>query len=318
VRARVSGDLLQVDIRERPFDASPPLPDALARILAVARRLTAPPDVAARLAAHLPGEPEARVRLECLLTLVREFAGHPATREALLAARTDGSEEVRLRAGAALGPEGRACLLDLASDDVVEDSCAARAVGALDEHLGWARAEEILARALRRARIATAMACVEALRRWGGEDAVPCLARVLGAETGEVGVAAAGALGATGAGAAEAPLVAALAGGAVGVQVAAARALGRVGSVSAVPSLRDAAERSRDRELHRAVRQAVAEIPSRLPGAAPGQLSLTEVEGGAGRLSLADEDAEGRVSLAESEEPTPLAGRSRSRGREPA
>jgi HEAT repeat protein len=349
VRARISGDLLRVEIRERPFQAPPPLSDALARIMEVSRRLAAPSDVAARLGTNLSEEPEPRVRLECLLALVHEFPDHPATRTALLAARTDASEEVRLRAGAALGPEGRACLVDLASDDAAGDSCAARAVNALGEHLERARAEEILLRALRRRRVAPALACLETLGRWGGEEAVPCLAKVLGAEMGEIGVVAARALGATGAAAAEGPLVEVLAGGAgewpgsatrvpgatgdevperplaaglaaagVELQVAAARALGRVGSVSAVPALRDAAERSRDHELRRAVRQAVAEIQSRLRGAAPGQLSLAEAEGGAGRLSLVEEDVEGRVSLAEGEEPAPVAEPPRGRGREPA
>jgi hypothetical protein len=318
VRARVSGDLLQVDIRERPFAASPPLSDALARVVAVARRLTAPPDVAARLAANLRGEPDPRVRLACLLALVREFLDHPSTREALLAARADAGEEVRLRAGTALGPEGRGCLLDLAAGEGVEDSCAARAVEALGPHLERARAEEILSRTLPRRHVATARACLATLGRWGGEEAVPGLARVLGAEEGEIGVAAARALGATGAAAAEGPLATALASETAELQIAAARALGRVGSVSAVPALRDAGEHARDRELKRAVRQAVAEIQSRLPGAAPGQLSLAGAEGGAGRLSLADEDAEGRVSLADSEEAAPVAEPPHGRGREPA
>jgi hypothetical protein len=318
VRARVSGDLLQVDVRERPFAASPRLSDALTRVIAVSRRLTAPPEVAARLAADLPGEPEPRVRLGCLLTLVREFPDHPATREALLTARADGSEEVRLRAALALGAEGQACLVDLASGDAVSDSCAARAVDALGEHLDPARAAEVLSRALRHRHVATAVACLEALGRWGGEKAVPGLAKVLGAEKGEIGAAAARALGATAADAAEGPLVEALTGGAVELQVAAARALGRVASVSAVPVLRDAAERSRDHELRRAVRQAVAEIQSRLRGAAPGQLSLAEAEGGAGQLSLAEEDAGGRVSLAGEEEGASAAGPPPERGREPA
>jgi HEAT repeat protein len=347
VRARVSGDLLQVEIRERLFEPGPDLCQALSRLLAVARRLTTPRDVAARLAANLPGEPNPRVRLECLLTLMREFPAHAATRAALLAARTDASAEVRLRAGSALGAEGRDCLLELASGHGAEDSCAARAVGALGERLEWMKAEEILAQALHHRRVATAMACLEALGRWGGEGAVPGLAKVLRVEMGEIAVAAARALGATGAVAAEGSLVRALTGGAgeqedasapaagvtgadaaerplaaalaaeaVELKVAAARALGRVGTVSAVPALRDAGERSRDRELHRAVRQAVAEIQSRLPGAAPGQLSLSEAESGAGQLSLADDDVGGRVSLAESEEPTPPALPPRAPGRE--
>ena len=320
VTARLAGDLLKVEVRQRLFEPHwRELPGMLSRVLALALRLAAPRDVAARLAANLRGDPEPRVRLECLLTLVREFPPHVATREALLSAREDPNPEVRLRAGIALGlREGRACLLDLAASLAVEDSCAARAVSALGEHLERARVEEILGRALRRRRLATATACLDTLGRWGGEPGVPCLAKVLAVETGDVGAAAAHALGATGAAAAEEPLVRALASEAVDVRIAVARALGRVGSVAAVPQLRDAAERARHRELDRAARQAVAEIQSRLEGAVPGQLSLAQAEGGAGQLSLADEDVDGRVSLVEDQEPVPSTGPVRAKDREPA
>ena len=78
------------------------------------------------------------------------------------------------------------------------------------------------------------------------------------------------------------------------VSVAAAQALGRAGTVTAVAPLREAAERSAD--LRRAARQAIAEIQARLAGAEPGQLSLADGEAGA--LSLADGEP-GRLSLAD-------------------
>ena len=79
------------------------------------------------------------------------------------------------------------------------------------------------------------------------------------------------------------------------VQVAAARALGRAGTVAAVAALREAMPPHGD--LLRSVgRQAIAEIQARLAGAEPGQLSLAGGEAGA--LSLADGEP-GRLSLAD-------------------
>jgi hypothetical protein len=85
------------------------------------------------------------------------------------------------------------------------------------------------------------------------------------------------------------------------VALAGAKALGRAGTVGAVPVLRDAAKRGGD--LARAGRQAIAEIQSRLTGAEPGQLSLAVGEVGA--LSFADGES-GRLSLVE-EGKTPAA-----------
>jgi hypothetical protein len=83
------------------------------------------------------------------------------------------------------------------------------------------------------------------------------------------------------------------------VAVAAARALGRAGTVASVPPLREAMQRRG--ELRSAARQAIAGIQARLTGAAPGQLSLAR--GDAGALSLADGAGEpGRLSLAEEAE----------------
>jgi len=72
-----------------------------------------------------------------------------------------------------------------------------------------------------------------------------------------------------------------------------------VGGASAVPALREAAERhARDGDLSRAVLQAVAEIHARIQGAEPGQLSLATAAAQTGQLSLTDEEAAGRLSIA--------------------
>ena len=268
------------------------LHEVLAEVLALARRLAPPEDVAQRLADNLKTEPVAGVRRQCLTALAREFGHHPAAREALLAACEDPDAEVRLRAGIALGGEGWETLLALAGGEGAEDRITAQAVAALGSHLTTPQAQEVLGRALRTRREATARACLLTL---GGRRraAVSTLAKVLAVETPGLASAAADALGETGDAAAEVPLLAALRGPHAAVRLAAARALGRAGSVAAVLPLKEA-ERE-DSALRAAARQAIAEIQARLAGAAPGQLSLAAAESGA--LSLAD-DHPGRLSLA--------------------
>ena len=91
---------------------------------------------------------------------------------------------------------------------------------------------------------------------------------------------------------AEGPFLAALASPSPGAVLAATRGLERVGTVQAVPALRDVEARGGD--LARAARMAIGAIKSRLSGASPGQVSLAG--GDAGQLSVA-ESADGRVSL---------------------
>jgi hypothetical protein len=114
-----------------------------------------------------------------------------------------------------------------------------------------------------------------------------------------VAVAAAKALGSTASPTAEPPLIMALQRGSPSLRAAAANALGRIGSIAALPALKEvAAAFWYDAELRGAIRQAIAEIQYRLPGASPGQLSLAGAE--AGQLSLAQAEA-GQLSLAQAE-----------------
>jgi len=203
--------------------------------------------------------------------LAREFPRHPATRDTLLAVREDRSEEVRLRAGMALGEEGRETLLDLVARAGTGDSCAARAISALGERLPEGLAEATLRRALGGAgRPETAQACLEALGRLGRPEAEGLLIEALRSLDPQV-------------------------------KAAAARALGRAGTVAAVAALREAM-RPRGDLLGSVGRQAIAEIQARLAGAEPGQLSLAGGEAGA--LSLADGEP-GRLTLAGEERDRP-------------
>jgi HEAT repeat protein len=235
----------------------------------------------------------AGVRPQVLATLAREFPDEPVARAALRAARADPDAEVRLRAGIALGAEGRDVLVAIAGGEGATDETTQRAVAALGWHLTTPEAVAILRNALRTRREATARACLGALGRRRGPHVVPTLAKVLAVEKPGLAAAAAEALGATGDPAGEPALLAALEGEAPEVRVAATRALGRMGTTAAVQALKDLEER--DRACRASARQAIAEIQSRLTGAEPGQLSLAGGE--SGQLSLA-EGEEGRLSLA--------------------
>jgi HEAT repeat protein len=295
--ANQRGELEVVDGEIRTDAMDPIFFQLLPTLLEMARRFAQPVDAARRLAENATLDPAAGVRLQNLRLLIHQYPGEPGTVETLRAACADISPEVRLWAGKELGAEGRDVLLALA-EGTLEDSLKAQAVSFLGQGLSFERAVAILTQALRRRRLRTARACLEALSGEGAAGAVDVLAKVVAREEGELAVTAARALGGTGSPAAEAPLLQALQRDEADLQVAAASALGRVGSVASVPALKEVAERFPHPELRRATRQAIAEIQSRLPGASPGQLSLAGEE--AGQLSLAEAEA-GQLSLAAGE-----------------
>ncbi len=271
------------------------VPYVLPLLLDIGRRITRSTAIPRRLADNAKGDPEPGVRLQNLRCLIRELPEAPETLEAIRAACSDRSPEIRLQAAKGLGSEGRDLLLDLA-ESLVDDTVSAEAVSTLDRELSLERTKAILDHALDRRLPKTVRACLEALGKSGDAAAVDELGKVLALEQGELAAAAAQALGATGSPAAEPSLLLALQREQADLRVAAANALSRVGSATAVLPLKETAEGSwLDRELHRVAHQAIVEIQSRLQGAAPGQLSLPGVEGG--RLSLAPSDA-GQLSLA--------------------
>ncbi len=268
VHASIAEGVLRTELAHFGFRSDYRIPSVLLSLLVFARRLVPPSDLASRIAGNLRHETEPGVRRKALVTLRREFPTHPATRETLLALRRDPSAEVRLEAGIGLGEEGRPILLALASSETAPESCSAAAVTALGEALPRTEVEAILRHALEAGRLATAVACVEALGRPGATEAEPALLEALRHPDAAVALAAAG-------------------------------ALGRAGTVVAVGPLHEL--EARETSAGATVRRAVAEIQSRLTGASPGQLSLAGSEAGAlalveaetGRLSLVDAPPKG-------------------------
>ena len=227
-------------------------------------------DLSSRLASRFaeagsPTEPAAGVRRLSLRMLLREFPDHIATQRALRAAHSDPDAEVRLEAAIHQGTRGRETILASIPNAEISDDCAARAVQALGDGLPVELAVKTLRQALTTGRLALARAIL----------AAPGCARTE----------------------CEGLLLEALASPDAGVAEAAALALGKAGTVAAVPALRELRERG-DPELRHVYRQAIAEIQSRLVGADHGQISLATGEGG-GLALVPERDEAGRLSVAE-------------------
>jgi hypothetical protein len=274
---RALQEVADVEIRDGCVSANTSGGDAavvkvLSPLLEVARRLGRERHVAESLAENVRTDEEPTVRLRCLLLLARHYAEHPAAQDALRSALRDTSLAVRLRAAIVVGPEGVATLEGIAAG-MVDDELAAEAVSALGIHLSSGRTQLLLARALTDGRTKVALACMVRLGQIpeaGVENAVLPILTADGLPDESL-------------------------------RVAAAEALGRVGTVAAVLPLKDVADRyERNGTLRRATRQAIAEIQSRASGASPGQLSLAV--GDAGQVSLVDTSG-GAVSLPDDDPP---------------
>jgi hypothetical protein len=239
------------------------LAGVLDTVLDLAANLARPRDVPRQLAENALRDPLWAVRLANLRTLARECPTHPETSRMLRAACSDQSEEIRLTAALALGGDGVDTLVQLAFDRV-PDEISARAVAALGNRVPAERAVPAVSAALAAGRVETACALMEALSRHasGAQGAEPHFIRAVDHDQQRV-------------------------------RIAAAQALARMGTVTAVLPLQEAAERFGG-ELRSVSRQAVAQIQARAVGATPGQVSLSA--SGEGHVSLADHPS-GQLSL---------------------
>lgn len=264
--------------------------EAARRLLALAYRLRPADDEAVRLGVVAREDPAPRVRQLALETLVDAAPGHQATRRALLRGLEDRDPAVRLRA-ALLGrsEEARRALQRLASRSDVPDAVSAAAIDDLHRGLSPDVLCGILSRTPR-GRPQTDLAVLRALAK-GGRAVAPAVVAALPRFEDGVAAAAAAVLQEIGGPDAEDALIAAASRPDEAVRTAVARALGALGSVRAVPALRELEGDGGD--VLRAARDAVAAIQARLHGASSGQLALAD--GGAGEVSLAGGD--GRLSL---------------------
>jgi len=249
---------------------APTLTDVLAALLDIARRLLPPEDMARAAARNAQSDPDPGVRIHHLRT-VRADAKDPQLVQATYwAALADPAAEVRLEAALACGPEGVPVLRAMVADEQAPDRCRARAVRLLRAELPTDLAEAALVQALGAHASMTALACIELLqvRHPPSIDAIvptaePALVDALTKEAD--------------------------------VRVAAAEALGRIGTATAVLPRQEAARaHPGDGALRQVVRESVAAIQGRLPGSSPGQLALAE--GASGQISVA-EDPRGRVAM---------------------
>jgi hypothetical protein len=277
-RAHLADGQLSFDCPRRDTGDDPDLVAGyLAELLRLTDALCRPESLEARLLGNVRTDPEPGVRLACLRELLDGEGQAPGgeSREALLAAVADGDESVQLEAAIALGQDGRAALLEIATRSWSSDSCAARAVVALRSALPPEPAAALLRHALREHRWETAAACLETL---GFARSLPheLAADALRTPNGSVAAAA-------------------------------ARALGRAGAAPSLLLLRDAQARfAQDGAVVQAVRAAIDSIRDRLGDAHEGQVSLVDTE--SGRVTVTDAEA-GQVSLPEPAHPRPRGGR---------
>jgi hypothetical protein len=306
---------LHAEVREGDLDE---LTEILGRLLDVTRELSSSESVPDRLARHVLSDPRPDVRRADLALLHNHYPEHPGTVRAVREACSDPDPEVRLDAGGFRGEEGREVVREVALNPEVNAGTAIRGLEMLGDDLEVAEGVQFLEETLAGLEYGTAeelkegapdlghlaLTLIDLLGRKGGAEVLEALSRVLDHEDPEMAMAAATALGRTGDPAAEEPLIRALERDSPLFRATVATALGRVGTARAVGPLRGGG-RIYNRAFQSAARQAIAEIQSRLTGATPGQLALAD--GDTGQLTLAEEDVEGRVSMAseaEAEEST--------------
>jgi hypothetical protein len=259
-------------------------------LVALAHRLEQPEAEEERLSRVARTDALPRVRQLALETLADAAPGHAVTGKALRRACDDPDPVIRLRAALlAGGKPARRALRALAEREEVPDEVSAAAVDELSGRMAVADLCGIVGSALR-ARPKTDLAAVRALAR-GGPAVVATLVAQLPRLEAAAAVAAVEVLQAIGVRGAQNALIAAAARPDATLRIAVAHALGALGSVRAVPVLRELETDGGD--VRSAARAAVAAIQSRLGGASSGQLALAEPDGG--HLALADGD--GRLTL---------------------
>jgi hypothetical protein len=239
-------------VRRRIIDPAQ-LPEAIQRMVKLAELLSLDArEVATRLARNAASEDLPAVRLKCLQLLQERFGEEEVARKASRYALADRSPEMRLRGAIFLAQID--AVLAIAKDPGLDVSLRVRACTYLARHAPSERGQAIedLARLLDAVDTNAAVAIAELLEEVGDATAEPALLKLLDRDSESV-------------------------------RIVAARALGHVGTVSAVEALRAHSGGILLSDLKRAAREAIAQIQARLGVVEPGRLSLVEAKRGTER-----------------------------------
>jgi HEAT repeat protein len=252
------------------------------------------PEIPNRLAKLATSDDLPAVRLRSL-QILRDLSPDLA-RDTSLHVINDQAAAVRLEAALALGRLD--IVAEVAALETVEARLRVRALRHLLEHPSEQVVDAVLDKLISSHEVAIIGAAARGLEPEHKAAAAP-LARILPKADSETAVVLAEALGSMGDASAE-PALLALLERLEPVQIAAAHALGRVGTAHAVEPLLDRTRWLLDSELSRAAREAVSAIHARLGNPERGRLSLARLSTTDGALS-ATPKGEGRLSLGESD-----------------
>jgi len=260
-----------------PLYAVESLETALDRMIpAVKGFVLASADVG-RIAEHVATDPSAGVRLRCLELLVRTFPNRAETAAAIRSGFADTDGEVKLVAASRLGEEGWAVILE-STGAAQPEPVRERAIREIGRQFPFEQAMPILRRAIADPMVNVRIAAIETLAEHHPEELVKVAVRS-GApfEVQQALLAAASKVGAK----AELVLLALAERGDDAIRFDAIVSLASVGTVAAIPRLREIGVAA----LKNIIETTVAEIQARLEGAEPGQLTISEPKG-AGALAL--------------------------------
>jgi hypothetical protein len=201
---------------------------------------------------------------------------------------------LRVASATALGDEAAGALVAVARDRTVAEEVRVRAVQQLASRCSRAatvqRLDDLLASEAVSLPMAVLTAVAVALGELKHADSVPRLAALAPPADARLGLALARVLGDLGDASVELALLTLLAMDDDAVRTAAARALGRVGTVAAVELLLPHSKGLlTDGDVKRAARDAIAAIQSRLGDVEAGRLALADGTADAGGLSLAQQ-----------------------------
>jgi len=269
-----------------------PLALELAKRLRVSKR-----DLADRLAANARGDRTPEVRARNFVALQQHYTGTPIARELVEEARSGHDPYLRLEA--AILDRSRDRLGEMAAKTLLPPRLRVRALEQLAK-ASWAEvAIPVLEQLLDDKEITVRIAAVVALGRYRHSPSVDKLISFTTFYDARMKAAAATALGRIGDPAAEQALLSLLTHQESEVFEAAIKGLALLGTVAAVEPLRQTLRRQRKKARKESIESCIRMIQGRALGAEQGQLSIAAPAEPGGGLSLAEEQADGRLSLSE-------------------